>query len=195
MYQTREDELMARCDENEIPLKGGEDNEEKNEYMETLRAQSLLSIQDLSEWAKNVVPLENPKLPKKIEQQYTNMLISSLHILINPSDFKINMNKKQKLVANIIISWCKQGFDNPKQLEPLRLFVIGVPGAGKTTVFKYVAAKLIEDPLFDFVNKVRVGSPTGCTAYNMGYGAQTNHKVFIIRVVGGRFRSYCSQYN
>ena len=181
-YQTREDQLWARGNDN-TNFQNDEEDEQTNELMETLRAQSLLCQQDLSDWSKNVVHLENPKLPKLIEQRYTTMLKSAPNNLINPVDVGKNMNKKQKLVANIIISWCKQSLiGNQLQLDPLRLFVIGVPGAGKTTVFKYVAAKLIEDQSFDFVNRVRVGCPTGCTAYNMGYGAKTNHKVFMIKV-------------
>lgn len=69
-----------------------------------------------------------------------------------------------------------------RKLEPLRLFVLGLPGVGKTFTFKVTATLLMNNLGDEWVDMIRIAVPTGSGSSHVGYNAQTLHRTFYIHV-------------
>ena len=69
-----------------------------------------------------------------------------------------------------------------RKMDPLRLFVLGLPGVGKTYSFKLTATEMMNILGDDWQQKVRFATPTGSVSFHMGFNAQTLHRTFYIRV-------------
>ena len=96
-----------------------------------------------------------------------------------------NLNTEQKKIVNVIGDWVKDALeaDEKKTSYPkaLRMFVIGLPGAGKTYAFKHAVSRLM-DIEKDWANHVVFATATGAASYHMGYGAATVHRQFKFRI-------------
>ena len=76
-----------------------------------------------------------------------------------------------------------QHLDDPGAVPPLRLYLLGTAGTGKTTAVQTLLQELkrilrgsgIENEF------VRVAAYTGCAAYNVRFGASTLHRLFDMR--------------
>ena len=98
--------------------------------------------------------------------------------------------KKQKLVRDIIVDYVKEYFKHEKDEtselpKPLRLFVMGRPGAGKSftmkvtmTVFEYML-----EQEGGYEKHIKLTTPSGAAVYQLGFGARTCHSLFYL-VIG-----------
>ena len=174
-YQTNEDKLInPTITDNQLPI--DEHLEERNTLCNEYIANA--NVEDFTCWLQD----ENAnaeRLFNKIEMFYTEIKkIKGLPKDIYAND---NLSKKQELVHRIIMNWVNDRLGE-KKMRPLRLFVIGVPGAGKTFAFKVTASQIIETLGENWQDKVCFATPTGCVSYHMGFGAKTLHQTFYIKV-------------
>ena len=54
-------------------------------------------------------------------------------------------------------------------MHPLQLFVIGVPGTGKTFAFKVSSSEIILTLGDKWQENVRLATPTGSVSFHMGF--------------------------
>ena len=69
--------------------------------------------------------------------------------------------------------------------KPLRAFLLGDPGAGKSTTLQAAVHDLHEmlaDDAADWTDVVKLSAPTGCASFHMAHGATTIHRLYGIRV-------------
>ena len=102
------------------------------------------------------------------------------------------LNSRQQLTVDTISNWLREVKDaekaNLKLPKPLRLFVIGIPGAGKTFAFKYAVGNVMEilgdktDTNPGWQDQVAFATATGAASYHMGFGAATVHRKFYIQI-------------
>ena len=92
-----------------------------------------------------------------------------------------SLTQKQELSRRIIMNWIHDRVGERK-LKPLRLFVLGLPGVGKTFSFKITATEIMNFLGDEWTEMVRIATPTGAVASHVGYNAQTLHRTFYIRV-------------
>ncbi|KAF0294360.1 hypothetical protein FJT64_015654 [Amphibalanus amphitrite] len=69
-----------------------------------------------------------------------------------------------------------------KRPKALRAFLLGDPGAGKSTTLRSTVHGLSELLVADQATDVVKLSPTGCASFHMAHGATTIHRLFAIRV-------------
>ncbi len=136
--------------------------------------------EDCRQWTGIDVNLDSDRLGNQIEGVYQTMFetrgMPKQAIPDNP-----NLTDKQNLVRDIILEYVDKKSKNIP-VEPLRLFVIGIPGAGKTFAFKVAASQFLYTLGDKWQKHVRLACPTGSVAYHMGYGARTIHTTFFIEV-------------
>ena len=184
-YQTNQDKLInPTIIDNELPTDDllEERNSLCNEYI------ANANVEDFTHWLQD----ENAnaeRLFNKIETFYTE--IKKIKGLPKDIYANGNLSKKQELVHRIIMNWVNDRVGE-KKMPPLRLFVIGVPGAGKTFAFKVTASRIIDTLGENWQDKVCFATPTGCVSYHMGFGAKTLHQTFYINV-GHEQESYADK--
>ena len=69
--------------------------------------------------------------------------------------------------------------------KPLRAFLLGDPGAGKSTTLQAAVhdlAEMLADDAADWTDVVKLSAPTGCASFHMAHGATTIHRLYGIRV-------------
>ena len=69
--------------------------------------------------------------------------------------------------------------------KPLRAFLLGDPGAGKSTTLQAAVRDLSEmlaDDAADWTDVVKLSAPTGCASFHMAHGATTIYRLYGIRV-------------
>ncbi|KAF0293570.1 hypothetical protein FJT64_008674 [Amphibalanus amphitrite] len=72
-----------------------------------------------------------------------------------------------------------------KRPKALRAFLLGDPGAGKSTTLRSAVHELNEllvPDEADWTDVVKLSAPTGCASFHMAHGATTIHRLFAIRV-------------
>ena len=180
-YQHPSDKLFAPSTKNDFIEPTVEDADMTTmEEMSTDFIQLSTVEEDCRRWAGNDLNLDSPRLVKSIEATYQKMLETkgkaAKAIPLHPE-----LTTKQKLVKDIILDFVDKKI-NGVPVEPLRLFVIGIPGAGKTFAFQVVATEMIITLGDKWREYVRLACPTGSVAYHMGFGAQTIHSTFFIEV-------------
>ena len=136
------------------------------------------NVEDFTYWLHGENP-NDPKLCNRIESCHSKLK----ELKGAPAALYAHhkLSKKQELVHRIIINWVKDRIGDRK-MHPLRLFVIGVPGAGKTFAFKVTASEIILTLGDKWQENVRFATPTGSVSFHMGFGATTLHHTFYIRV-------------
>ena len=130
-------------------------------------------------WAKNQV------IPNY--EQIMARLNSLKNLEPRPDEYKnIDLNEKQSLFRDIVVDWIKQwdlaneGYvAHPK---PLKLVLMGNPGAGKSSAVRAAMAELHSVLGQQFKEVVRQATPTGCASFQMGPLATTVHKLFGLHV-------------
>ena len=140
-----------------------------NEYMANAR------LEDFTKWLPKG---ENPKIAG-IEMCYTKMKDKRGDPV--PVYESKSLTKKQKMVKRIIMDWVHDKLGEMK-MDPLRLFVLGLPGVGKTFAFKITATEMMNTLGEGWKDCVRFATPTGSVSFHMGFNAQTLHRTFYIRV-------------
>lgn len=180
-YQNPADKLYAHSDMNNIP-----DIEMENQDMARIDVlsenylQSPTLEEDCRVWAKDDVNLDSVRLPNQIEAVYQQMLEtkgkSEKELPENP-----DLTVKQQLVNDILTEFVEKKVKKV-QVDPLRLFVIGIPGTGKTFAFQVAITGMIYILGDDWTEHLRLACPTGSVSYHMGFGAKTIHSTFIIEV-------------
>ena len=91
----------------------------------------------------------------------------------------------QRLFIDIVLNHAKrviEHLDDPADIPPLRLMLLGTAGTGKTTAVQTLlqAMKSILDKHGLGTDFYRVGAYTGCAAFNVRYSASTLHRLFEI---------------
>ena len=103
------------------------------------------------------------------------------------------LSGKQLLLRDMIVNYVKDCvmFANgelAKQPDPLRLIVMGKPGAGKSFTIKQTLSDLQE--MFpgdkDWEQHIKTCAPSGAAAFQLGFGATTVHSRFKIKVANMR---------
>ena len=130
-------------------------------------------------WAKNQV------IPNY--DQIIGRLNSLNNLEPRPDEYKgIDLNEKQSLFRDIVVDWTKQwdlaneGYvTHPK---PLKLVLMGNPGAGKSSAVRAAMSELHSVLGQQFKEVVRQATPTGCASFQMGPLATTVHKLFGLHV-------------
>ena len=76
-----------------------------------------------------------------------------------------------------------QHLDDPAAVPPLRLFLLGTAGTGKTEAVRTLLQELKSVLRRHGVHSsfVRVGAYTGTAAFNVRFGASTLHRLFEMR--------------
>ena len=172
-YQTNEDTLIYP-NEKEFTQPSDEFFEHANRMCSEFIANA--NVEDFTYWLHGENP-NDPKLCNRIESCYSKLK----ELKGAPAAIYAHhkLSKKQELVHRIIMNWVKDKIGERKMLL-LRLFVIGVPGAGKTFAFKVIASEIILTLGDEWQENVRFA--TGSVSFHMGFGATTSHQTFYIRV-------------
>ena len=69
--------------------------------------------------------------------------------------------------------------------KALRAFLLGDPGAGKSTTLRatvHELAELLADDVAQWTDVIKLSAPTGCASFHMAHGATTIHRLYAIRV-------------
>ena len=174
-FQTRDEQLLGKR-----KGIGADDNchfEDANADQLHIEANANQNADNLQECFGNHI--EAPNLAQQFERVHLALthFTGEVQALENPEDF--TLNDEQFLVKFIIENYAEK-VQRKEPVKALRLVVIGVPGAGKTAAFKISATRMLQ--LLNWQEDIRVATPTGGVAYNMGFGAQTLHKTFRIKV-------------
>ena len=198
-YQNQEDLLYAPGGEGGVT---GDNLEFENDTnFDLLPNEDLLKLNGLSdnfiqlptvesdcrEWADRYhIDLNDFLLPNRLKNTFEKLKKGkgkpAKEIPLNPQ-----LTVKQQIVKEMIKDFVEAKHEqltvNPnKYVAPLRLFVIGIPGAGKTFAFHVAATDMISVLGDDWTDYVRLACPTGSVAYHMAYGAKTIHSTFLIEV-------------
>ena len=181
-YQDPSDKLYALPNDvdNTIYPTIDDENRKIMEQMSLNFIQKYTVEEDCRQWVGTDINLDSRGLKNKIEATYRKMAETkgqaTKEIPINPQ-----LTTKQKLVKDIILEFVTKK-KNDEPVKPLRLFVIGIPGAGKTFAFHVAATEMISVLGDEWRDYVRLACPTGSVAYHMSFGAQTIHSTFFIQV-------------
>ena len=175
-YQTNDDKLICPNEKGNTELPTDEFVEHANRMCNEFIANA--NAENFIHWLQGENP-NNPKLCNRIESCYGE--VKELKGVPKAKYAQFKLTKKQELVHRIIMNWVKDRVGERK-MHPLWLFVIGVPGAGKTFAFKVTASQLILTLGDKWQENVRFATPTGSVSFHMGFGATTLHQAFYIRV-------------
>ena len=171
-YQTSDD-LLLQPTTNSESINMDIDNPELATMAEEYIANARLD--DLMKWLPDG---ENPSI-SRIEMTFTQMKDTNGDVV--PVYATRPLTLKQEMVRRIIMNWVNDRISD-RNMKPLRLFVLGLPGVGKTFAFKVTATQLISSLGDDWQKMVRFATPTGSVSFHMGFNAQTLHRTFYIRV-------------
>ena len=102
----------------------------------------------------------------------------------------VTLNRKQSLFHDIVLTyardWHEANEGRGEWPKPLRLFLMGDPGVGKSTTTKATMAK-IRDLLGPVCEKiVKEATPTGCASFQLSAGATTVHSLFGLNITAKR---------
>ena len=175
-FQTRDEQIISRQGDIQV-MEGDSDDLDPDAHILDELSRANIHFDDLQACFRN--HLETPHLARNFERVHLELknFVGEVKGLADPNAFELN--DEQYLVKSIILDWVDK-VNNNEPVEALRLVVIGVPGAGKTAAFQVTATELLD--ILNWEEDTRVATPTGGTAYNMGFKAKTMHKVFKIRV-------------
>ena len=99
----------------------------------------------------------------------------------------VTLNDKQKLFRDIVqdwvVQWSRANKNECPWPKPLRLILMGSPGAGKSRVVKATMDALSNTLGANYKDVVRQATPTGCASFQMSAGATTVHKLFGLHVM------------
>ena len=85
-----------------------------------------------------------------------------------------------KIVIDYVNKQINYDLNGGKIPDPLRLFLVGYPGCGKSFTLKACVRACIQAYGADWQKKIKLAAPTGCASYHMSFGATTIHKLFCI---------------
>ena len=98
------------------------------------------------------------------------------------------LNKKQLLFHNLVTKFVadriafEKGVPGAAEPEPLRLFLTGHPGSGKSHAMKTTMCSLVEMLGEDWREYVKCAAPTGAAVSVMKFDAMTIHRLFGISI-------------
>ena len=102
----------------------------------------------------------------------------------------VSLNHKQRLFKDIVHDYCtkwslatNEGGEWP---EPLRLFLMGAPGTGKSTTTKVTMGTLFNILGATWTDVVKQATPTGCASFHMSAHATTVHQLFGLSLTPSR---------
>ena len=173
-YQTSDDMLLRPGDNDNVhAVVLDQDDEElvrkSDEYMANAR------LEDFMDWLPEGENINKDFIEMRLRE------ISDKHGVPVPTYPTRSLTPKQELSHRIIMNWVEDRMGERK-LKPLRLFVLGLPGVGKTFSFKVTATQIMDLLGDQWIDMMRIATPTGCVSSHVGYNAQTLHRTFYIRV-------------
>ena len=93
----------------------------------------------------------------------------------------VPLNNKQRLCKDIVHDyvrkWTLAKHEGATWPKPLRLFLMGPPGTGKSTNTKHMMATLIDILGANWTDYVKQATPTGCASFQMSSSATTIHQL------------------
>ena len=170
--------------EDQAHLRNEDEPEVENETLTNLINLSNPRGEDCMKWAKDqVIPDYN------VIMQRLNSLKNKE--AVSKKTTEVCLNDNQRLFKNIVHTWAERWAlankgegDWPE--KPLRLFMCGGPGTGKSCSTKAGMDCLGEVLGENFTNTVRQATPTGCASFQMSAGATTVHKLLGINIYAKR---------
>ena len=174
-YQTNDDKSINPNETEDTELPSDEFVEHANRMCNEFIANA--NVEDFTRRLQGENP-NDPKLCNRIEGCYSKVKELKGAPAAKYANYKLS--KKQELVHRIIMNWVRDRVGERKM--PLRFFVIGVPGAGKTFAFKVTASEIILTLGDNWQENVRFATPTGSVSFHIGFSATTLHQTFYIRV-------------
>ena len=133
-YQNASDKLIAPIgdDDSVDPTLAKDEHVKQINQMSTDFIQQSTVEEDCRQWAGNYVNLDSPGLSTALEAKYTEMRKTKGRAQALPS--APNLTIKQNLVKDKILEFVTKRYNN-EPVEPLRIFVIGVPKGGQNLCF------------------------------------------------------------
>ena len=102
----------------------------------------------------------------------------------------IPLNNKQRLFKDIVHDYANKWYlaknNGGPWPKPLRLFLMGSPGTGKSTDTKVTMGKLVEILGANWTDTVKQATPTGCASFQMSSNATTIHQLFGLSLAPSR---------
>ena len=102
----------------------------------------------------------------------------------------VEMNTKQRLAEHIVQDYVQQWYlakhEGGNWPNPLRLFLMGAPGTGKSTNTKQIMSTVMNQLGVNWTNVVKQATPTGCASFQMSSTATTIHQLFGLSLAPSR---------
>ena len=169
--------------EDQAHFRNEEDVDLENDELLRLINMSNPRGEDFMKWAKN------QPLPSYNEIMYRLDSLKNKEAVSNEIG-NVCLNDKQMWFRDIVHDWVKEWVlaknGNRPWPKALRLFLMGSPGAGKSTCVKATMDALGDILGVDYKDLVRQVTPTGCASFQMSAGATTVHKLFGLHVKSRR---------